>query len=132
MNMDQATSPFVIDKKTYKLVKYVYRRKMVSVQQLLKKGYTFDDITTLAWLCEEKYAAYKPPAKRLTFTVPKPEPDGCFGLTPLGKKYVEDSINTSFKWILPAILSFLSIAISFSTLLLTLFGKSELWIHLMK
>lgn len=132
MTSNAPQSPFVIDKETYKIMKYLYHQKLVSSQKLIKK-FGFDGYTTVAWLCSEYYAAYKGEDSQITYSPPGPNGhNGYFGLTPLGKKYIEDSVESKMKWMIPAMISILSLAISFSTLLLTIFGKSEFWIHLIK
>ena len=130
MTSNAPQSPFVIDKETYKIMRYLYRQKVVSSQKLIKK-FGFDGYTTVAWLCSEHYAAYKEGNSPITYSPPGPNGhDGYFGLTPLGKKYIEDSVESQMKWMIPAMISILSLAISFSTLLLTIFGKNEFWVHL--
>lgn len=52
MTSNAPQSPFVIDKETYKIMKYLYHQKLVSSQKLIKK-FGFDGYTTVAWLCSE-------------------------------------------------------------------------------
>ena len=120
---------FAIDKENYKILKFIYRKKSVTTQELVEK-FGWDGVSSVAILCEQKYAAYKSPEGTLVFVVPSPEPDGIFALTMIGKKYIEDRISTSIRWVVPILISLFSLAISFSTMVLTIFSKSEFWIHI--
>lgn len=132
MKINTAQSPFVIDKETYKIMRYLYRKKLVSSKKLIKK-FGFNGYTAVSWLCAQYYAAFREENQTITFSPPGPSGhNGYFGLTPRGKKYIEDSVESQMKWIIPTMISILSLAISFSTLLLTVFGRSELWVHLIK
>lgn len=115
-------NPCIIDKNTFKVMKYIYRKQEVKLSCISKK-FGEDAIIFALYLCPSQYAAYRNEDKTLTFDISHTSSEGSIGLTPLGNKYVEDRCESFVKWLLPLIISSISVAISLMALATSIFIK---------
>jgi len=121
----------VIDNKTYKMMKYLYRKNEAKISTLQKKFK--DDARSLPYLCDYKYALYRKPDGTLTFESSSIHHDGTLGLTPLGNKYVENKRETFIQWFVPILISCLSAVISLMAIAISIFSNShEIFVHIVK
>ena len=111
----------VIDRRTFKLMKYVYRHDHVSLSVLDKRfGKKIDSVSAIiSYLCHSHYGAYRSPGKSWTFDTSYMEDRGYFGLTIEGNKYVEDRIFSFLNWYLSTVISILAVLISFIALIMS-------------
>ncbi len=107
-------------KKTYRIMKYIYRKHEVKLKRIVKKFGEDADVSAL-YLCPRYYAAYRDPTGRVTFDISYAHCDGYIGLTPLGNKYVEDRREAFVKWFVPLVTSSISVAISLMALAASIF-----------
>lgn len=114
--------PFIIDKKTYSVMKYIYRHHEVHLYKIRKK-FGDDGLTSAIYLCPAFYAAYRDEKGHLTFDISSTSDMGKIGLTPPGNKYVEDRREAFIKWFVPLIVSSVSVAISLMSLAVSIFLK---------
>lgn len=82
------------------------------------------------YLCPKQFAAYRDESGHLTFDISNTSTDGSIGLTPPGKKYVEDRIASFTKWIIPTLISILAHITSVAALISSM--SSEITVHLIK
>ena len=113
-------TPYVIDKKTFKVMKYIYHKHEVSLGKIAKHLGN-DAVSSATYLCPQHYAAYRDENKQLTFDITHTSYKGSIGLTPLGNKYVEDRRESFVKWFVPLITSSISVAISMMALAASIF-----------
>lgn len=113
-------TPCIIDKNTYKVMKYIYHKHEVKLFKITEKF--GDDVTAASlYLCTHQYAAYRDEAKMLTYDISHTSSEGSIGLTPLGNKYVEDRQEAFIKWFVPLVTSSISVAISLMALAASIF-----------
>lgn len=117
-----AETPYIIDKRAFKIMKFIYRKHEVKLIRIEKK---FGDgaVPITLSLCLPQYAAYCGKDKRWTYDIFSTSPDGSIGLTPLGNKYVEDRQEAFIKWFVPLVTSSISVAISMMALAASIFFK---------
>lgn len=121
----------IIDKKMFKMMKYLYKKNDAKISVLHKKFK--DDARLLPYLCDYKYALYKKPDGTLTFESSHIHRDGTLGLTPLGNKYVENKRETFLQWFVPILISCLSAVISLLAIAISIFCNSqEIFVHIVK
>ena len=128
-------NPVVIDRSTYKFMRYVYFRSDVSIDKLYNK---FDrrrkprDIVLpcIITLCSSQFGAYRRPDHSITFDFSFIEPSGRFGLTPLGNQYVENRMSSSFKWVMTTFISLFAIFISLLSLVASF--HNDIFVHIVK
>ena len=122
----------VIDNKTYKMMKYLYRKNEVKIS-VLEKKFGNDDVTMLFYLCNNEYAIYRKPDKTLTYETKEIHYNGSIGLTPLGNKYVERKRETFLQWFVPILISCLSAVISLLAIAISIFSNNqEIFVHIVK
>lgn len=116
-----AEMPYVIDRKTFRVMKYLHRKYEIKLEHIEKK---FDEDGRIAalYLCPQHYAAYRD-ENGITFDISSTSSEGYIGLTPLGNKYVEDRSESFVKWFVPLITSSISVAISMLALAASIFLK---------
>ena len=125
---------FIIDRETYKIMKYIYRHKEVTISKLMRKFKNFDDVDAIAIaLCKSKYAAYRDTDNSLHFDVFSYSDRGSVGLTPLGNKYIQDKRLSFIQWFVPVMCSIISVFVSILALIISLINaNNELFIHLIQ
>lgn len=121
--------PVVIDKGTYKVLKYLYRHKEIALSKIREK-YGEDGMIAAMYLCPKQFAAYRDESGHLTFDISVTSTSGSIGLTPLGKKYVEDHVANFTKWIIPTLISVLALITSVAALIASM--GNEITVHLIK
>lgn len=109
----------VIDKKMFKVMKYIYRRNEVSISKLKNhfpaKGN--DNVVPLILvMCSKNLAMLRMSNRVLTYDVHYLDQATSVGLTPEGNKYVEDRRESLLKWVIPIVISVLSLTLSFISL----------------
>ncbi|MCM1057922.1 MAG: hypothetical protein NC517_09980 [Firmicutes bacterium] len=114
------TVPYIIDKNTYNVMKYIYRKHEVKLEDVLKK-FGEDGLILAIYLCPQHYAVYRNEEQRLTFDISTTSAEGSIGLTPLGNKYVENRREAFVKWFVPLVTSSISVAISMLALATSIF-----------
>lgn len=119
----------IIDKNTYKLMKYVYRHQEVSLASLERK-FGDDSSVAVCYLCSMEYGAYRRPDKTLTYDTSVLDSRGFFGLTIPGNQYVESRSLSFTKWIVPTIISVLALIASVAALIASM--GNEIIVHLVK
>lgn len=127
--------PKVVDKQLYKVMCYIYKHKEVEISKVIAavKGKVDEADVRIMTLCDYKFAAYRAPGSRTpTFDTCNFDHSGKVGLTPLGLKYVEDRRESLIKWLVPMSFSLVSVVFALISLLVSLFGNSELFVHLIK
>ncbi len=115
-------TPFIIDKDTYKVMKYLYRHKEIKLYKI-EKRFNSEMLCSALYLCPQQYAAYRDESGHLTFDITNTSTNGSIGLTPLGNKYVEDRNESFIKWFVPLVTSSISVAISMIALATSIFFK---------
>lgn len=117
-----AEAPYIIDKQTFKIMKFIYHKHEVKLSLIAKK---FGDgaVPISLSLCIPQYAAYCGKDKLWTYDTVHTSFDGSIGLTPLGNKYVEDRLEAFVKWFVPLVTSSISVAISMMALAASIFLK---------
>lgn len=125
---------FVIDKDTYKIMKYIYRHKETTISRLTRKFKNIDDVDAIAiGLCQSKYAAYRDLDNSLHFEVFSYSDRGSVVLTPLGNKYIQDRRLSFMQWFVPVMCSIISVFVSIIALIISLANaNNELFIHLIQ
>lgn len=115
-------TPCIIDQRTFKIMKFIYRKHEVKLGCIEKK-FGDEAVDSALYLCPSQYAAYRDEEKRLTFDISHTSHNGSIGLTPLGNKYVEDRREAFVKWFVPLVTSSISVAISMMALAASIFLK---------
>lgn len=126
----ESQSPCVITKKTYEIMKYIYRHKEVTIQTIDDR-FGEDAFLHAFYLCKNKYAAYRDDQTDFTYNATSLLSDGTIALTLDGEKYVEDKLSSFIRWVIPTVISILALAISCFALLSSL-GTTEVFVHLVK
>lgn len=108
----------VITKHTYRILKYIYRRKEVSLGKLQKK-FKKASVSDFLYLVDCYYACYKDENAFWTHKTDHTTATGIIALTPPGEKYVEDKRLASKQWLLTTLIAFISMLISFLALLVS-------------
>lgn len=121
--------PVVIDKKTYKVMRYIYRHHEISLNKIGEK-FGEDGIASALYLCPKHLAAYRDNAGILTFDITHTSSDGLIGLTVPGNKYIEDRSSSFIKWCIPTLISILALITSVAALIASM--SNELTIHLIQ
>lgn len=111
------SEPVVIDKNMFKIMKYIYRRKEVSLETLFNKFDCDTVYVTISYLCEINYAAYKQPNGKFTYETNNLNIYGRIGMTPPGNIYVEERTLSFTKWIIPTLISILALVTSIAALI---------------
>jgi hypothetical protein len=123
------SEPFIIDKQCYKIMKYIYRHKEVTIGELREK-FGKDKADYILYLCPAHYAAYRDVTGKLTYDISSTSHDGLIGLTPNGNKYIEDRRDSFIKWIIPTLISILALVTSVSALITSM--SNEITVYLAK
>ena len=125
-------NPIVIDRSTYKFMRYVYFHSEVRLCKLYKKFDHNDSrdvvVPSIMALCGAKFGAYRRPDGSLTFDYSNISFDGSFGLTPEGNKYVEDHMTSSFQWMSTTLISFSARILSLISLIASF--SNEIFVHI--
>lgn len=108
-------APIIIDKHTYRIMRYVYRHHEVKLHKIRKK-FGRDGIVCLSMLVSAHYALYKDPDGTYTFDTSSIDPNGSFGLVLPGNKYVENRRQSFMQWFVPTFISLLALIISVASL----------------
>lgn len=126
-------TPFVIDKNTYKVMKYIYRKKKTTISNIIHKFKNIEEPDVLAiYLCVNKYAVYFDIDRKPYFDAPSYSDFGNVALTPLGNKYIEDKKRLFVQWFVPVMCSISSVLISIIALIISLSNSNnEFFIHLL-
>lgn len=120
----------VLDKRTFKIMRYIYRKHEASYKELSDK-FNDDDLSILSVLCDSLYAMYRPPKGAPTKDTSTLHLDGIFALTPPGNRLVEDRIRTNIQLIAPIIVSIVSLLVSITSLVIAvIFQNNEFIVHL--
>lgn len=120
----------VLDKRTFKIMRYIYRKHEASYKELSDK-FNDDDLSILSVLCDSLYAMYRPPKGSPTKDTSTLHLDGIFALTPPGNRLVEDRIRTNIQLIAPIIVSIVSLLVSITSLVIAvIFQNNEFIVHL--
>lgn len=120
----------VLDKRTFKIMHYIYRKHEASYKELSDK-FNDDDLSILSVLCDSLYAMYRPPKGAPTKDTSTLHLDGIFALTPPGNRLVEDRIRTNIQLIAPIIVSIVSLLVSITSLVIAvIFQNNEFIVHL--
>lgn len=109
----------VIDKTTYKIMKYLYGKRGVKIEKIRKK-FGEDNCLLVCELCRGKYAALRDSKGNYTQdTSYFPDYfDVC--LLVLGNKYIEDHKNSTATRITPIFLSAVSVIVSIIGLIISI------------
>lgn len=121
--------PFVIDKATYKIMKYIYRHHEVTLGKIREK-FGDEGLAIATYLCPEKFAVYRTENKQFTYDITHTSADGTILLTIAGNKYVEDRMSSFTQWMIPIAISLFALAISAISLVLSF--NNEIFVHLIK
>lgn len=123
------SSPIVIDRKTYKVMRYLYFHDDVSIAKI-KKKYKTKGFMSLVYLSGSPYIAHSKESGKFTYGVDKDASSGIVSLTIQGRFYVESRIYHFFQWFVPTLISLVALLIS----ALALFAgfNNELFVHLLK
>jgi len=122
-------SEIVIDRKTYKIMRYIYLHNGASLAKIGKK-FKKDGVTTATYLCPAQYAMYSEQEGKYTFDISSTSYDGMVYLTAKGNQYVENRISCFAQWIVSTLISFIALIISFIALFTA--GNNEIIVHLIK
>lgn len=104
-------TPIIIDKQTYKIMRYVYHHHEVKLHKIHKK-FGREGIACLSMLVSAKYALCKTPNGSYTFDVSSIDSNGSFGLVSPGNEYVENRRRSFMQWFVPTFISLLALMIS--------------------
>ena len=113
------TPEIVVTKQLHKILRYIYRRKEVSLGTLQKK-FKKCAVSDFLYLIDCHYAAYKGENKLWTYDTTHTSHTGIIGLTLPGEKYVEDKRSQTLQWVFTTLIAFISMLISFFALLFSL------------
>ena len=121
-------SPIIITNKIYKVMKYLYRHKEVSLQQLedIFGENVYDQIH---YLCRHRYAVYKGMDSQYTYDTSTMSFDGVAALAMEGEKYVEEKRSSFLRWLIPTTISIVALIVSFLALYASLLTQ-EVFVHL--
>lgn len=121
----------VIDRTTYKIMKYMYGKRSVTYFKIRKKF--GDDAATLVFeLCRGNYAAQRLPNKQITCDTSAVYDESEFSLLVPGNKYVEDRRANNVIRITPILVSVVSVIVSVVSLIISLTSSNtELFVHLL-
>lgn len=112
----------IIDKKTYKIMRYLYGKSDVPFS-LLKKKFGEDSALVVIGLCRHDYAAMRLPDGSLTTDLSSFLPDyGKFSLLIPGNKRVEEIRENKVIAYTPLLLSAVSVIVSIVALLVSVDG----------
>ncbi len=123
------SEPFIIDKQCYKIMKYIYKHKEISMGKLRKK-FKRDGADYALYLCPAHYATYRDTTGKLTYDISSTSHDGLIGLTPIGNKYIEDRRDNFIKWIIPTLISILALVTSVAALIASM--SNDITVYLAK
>lgn len=124
----------VIDKETYKMLKYIIRKHTVTHEKLEDK---FGDTAcpmVLVLLCKNGYLL----CQRADGTYNDFEGvsythkgDDKYWATPQTRKYIEEISQNHWHWVVPTVIAFISLVLSAITLIYTLADKSPILVKLL-
>ena len=109
------SEPIVIDKYTYKIMKYLYRHEGVSTEVILKK-YGSKGFVSVVHLVGSKLACVRYD-EQYSYTINETVPSFYF-LTINGNAYVENRRTSSFRWLLTTFISLIALSVSICALFL--------------
>ena len=120
----------VLDKRTFKIMRYIYRKHEASYKELCDR-FNDGDLSILSVLCDSLYAMYRPPKGAPTKDTSTLHLDGIFALTPPGNRLVEDRIRTNIQLIVPIVVSIVSLLVSITSLVIAvIFQNNEFIVYL--
>lgn len=122
----------VIDKTTYKIMKYLYKHGETLYSTISKK-FGEDNATAINSLCQFHYTAHRKEDKTLSYDTSIIYEKSRFGLTPKGNKFVEDRRETKVITFTPIFVSIVSICVSIISLIISITARTpEIFVHLLK
>ena len=122
----------VIDKTTYKIMKYLYKHGETLYSTISKK-FGEDNATAINSLCQFQYAAHRKEDKSLSYDTSTIYEKSRFGLTPKGNKFVEDRQESKVVTFTPIFLSIVSICVSIISLIISITSRNpEIFVHLLE
>ena len=124
------SEPLFITKGTFKIMKYLYFHKSISVEKL-EKSCGEMSLTHAFYLCRHEFAAYRKPTGEYTYDASNISFDGSFMLTLAGEQYVENKLSSFYRWLIPTIISLTALILSVVSLISTI-GPIEVFVHLLE
>ena len=122
----------VIDKSTYKIMKYLYRHGE-TLYSVISKKFGEDNAISVCSLCRFHYVAHRKEDKSLTYETSVIYEKSKFGLTPKGNKFVEDRKEAKIVTFTPVFVSIISICVSIISFMISLVSSNqEIFVHLLK
>lgn len=122
--------PFYITKETYKIMKYLYFHKNVSVETLERAR---GDMASyhVSYLCRHEFAAYRNSDGNYSYDASDISFDGSFILTLAGEHYVENKLSSFYRWLIPTIISLTALILSIVSLINST-SPLEVFVHLIE
>lgn len=125
----------ILDKHTTKMLRYIKRKDTPTAGEIIKKFINGDSDMELINLCREGYLLCKKDDGTFTNFVNEPLVTSYtfkYWATPLTDKYLEDKFSDLQRWMLPTILSIISLVMSLITLLYSVLNKSPILVRLLQ
>lgn len=122
--------PFYITKTTYKIMKYLYFHKDVSVETLER---ACGDMASYhaSYLCRHEFAVYRNFDGNYSYDASAISFDGSFTLTLAGEQYVENKLSSFYRWLIPTIISLTALILSIVSLINSV-RPLEVFVHLIE
>lgn len=117
--MESINNPVIIDKSTYKIMRYMYKHQNVTLSKIRKKFGT-DGISHALFLCPAHYAVYRTLEGEYTYNISHTCGSGAISLTALGNEYVERRRNSFLMWAITTEISFLALLVSVVSLIISI------------
>ena len=116
--MENQLSHLPITREQFRLLKYLYRsRNRSAMLSDIERKFGHDALSHFISFCSCHLCAYIPPnSPKYTFEITNTAYNGRYTLTIEGEKYVEDRIFAFRAWLLPVLLSSISLLFSFFSL----------------
>lgn len=122
----------IIDKTTYKIMKYLYRKPGVKLGEIRKK-FGDDEVHLVSMLCHANYVVLRKTNGSLTQDTSFLSDDFCAYLLVPGNKYVEDRRTSNAIRITPIFVSVVSVIVSIIGLIISISSSNtELFVHILK
>lgn len=122
--------PFYITKATYKIMKYLYFHKGVSVDTLERARGDFA-LDHASYLCRHEFAVYRNSDGNYSYDASAISFDGSFTLTLAGEQYVENKLSSFYRWLIPTIISLTALILSIVSLINSV-SPLEVFVHLIE
>ena len=122
--------PFYITKATYKIMKYLYFHKDVSVETLER---ACGDMASYhaSYLCRREFAVYRESNGNYSYDASSISFNGSFMLTLAGEQYVENKLSSFYRWLIPTIISLTALVLSIVSLINSI-GPLEVFVRLIE